>query len=546
LSEGGGRLLEAYFFPPNIKNEPFGTAVVHFRRLPGLNFEHSRLGTHVNVPFNGHVENDELNAVAGDLKWSSNNSTFYLTASFLRHVMAVILADAIGSGVDPRHLSITWSYPRAFSDTQVNNLRNLWQSVLDVFADKGLALPRPSERDESLAVLYHFFNAAQANPAGRPTVIIDVGGATADIAVYGEARTHVLDSVMLGGRNLTGRREQGTSAEQLANPFVRAFVRWAEAHQLDQYPVEAAAVAKYLADKQDHLAFSYLLGTRWFRTNGHRFSGETVFHRFQGIVLYFYGALFHYVGLAMRELTGRLMREQAMVPYTVTLAGNGSRYMDWLSDISRMPVDSPFKSILGNVLLRAAGAADEAPRPKIQLSETPKHEVALGLVAAVPVELHDAASQTPLIGEAVSVSLCGGAREATLTAAERLGEGDQIEAGDVAALRWTGEELEIGRFHDSLLGEAGTMRARGPQWPKTVTWLQEQLRGMSPHDLQEAAKGRLFYLASANQGFRSSLFVLEAATVLDHLLQDLGGVAAGQGAVGARAGGGTPTAGGSR
>ena len=54
-----------------------------------------RIGVRVNIPFNGHVESDEQNRVVGDLKWSTDSNRHFLSASFLRHQLSVILAQAV-------------------------------------------------------------------------------------------------------------------------------------------------------------------------------------------------------------------------------------------------------------------------------------------------------------------------------------------------------------------------------------------------------------------------------------------------------------------
>jgi hypothetical protein len=523
LSNNTQRLLDAFFFPQELDAGPFGTAVVQFRRLPNLHFQQSRLGLHVNVPFKGHVENDDENAVVGDLKWSAEPNTSYLTESFLRHVLSTVLVDALANGVDPAKLRISWSYPRAFTRSQVEQLRNLWKNVLDAFKSRGLAVNRDlREIDESRAALQHFFDAAQAHPSGRPTVIVDVGGGT-DLAIYGNSQAYVLDSVMMGGRNLTGPRMQGATRSGLSNPYVHAFVRWAESRQLDRYPIEHAAVTKYLRDGQDHLAFTYLVGTDWFREQGHYFSGHPDFHRFQGVVLYFFGALFHYVGLSVREVSLRT-GSATELPHQVMLAGNGSRYANWLTDLSADAPLSSFSEMLSRVLAAAAQASDGAQLPRIVRSKVPKQEVALGLVVRVTQPVgEDAVSTSPLIGE--SLRLRTGS--AMSHPAERFRSDDVITADDVASIDWAEGEMEIERFHRSFLSLSGPIKSHGPQWPNTLQWLQSQVNGLRRSDLQQDTKGRLAWLAAANKGYRSSVFILEAATVIDSLLKDVGGVEGG-------------------
>ncbi len=527
-------LLDAYFLPHEIRRAPFGTAVVHFNHLPTLDIMSEPIGVRVNIPFNGHVESDDQNRVVGDLKWSTDSNRHFLSASFLRHLLSVILAQAVQGGIRPSQVSVAWAHPRAFTPSQVAQMRSLWEQAAASLREHGVALgPIVEEIDESRAVLRHFFNAGLFGSAGATGAIIDVGGGTSDIAIYGRGATIALDSVMLGGRNLTGRRLQAATAAGQQNAFVRDFVEWSFAHQLSEpaYKVEAAAVRKYLEDGQDHLAFSYLLQTRWFRAHGQQFTGDDACHRFQAMVFYFFGALFYHVGLTLR---GDAIETESRVPYLVMLAGNGSQYLHWLTDLSPAPRGSAFHLALGRLLLSGLRATEDAVPPRVELTSEPKREVALGLVAAVQtVKLaEDKGAHDPVIGEAVRARLSSDAAPRALDATSRFAPHDLLQADQVASLVWTGSPMEIERFHDALQLETRSLARHGAHWNDIAARYRSFFGVLDAREIQNAARTRLQYLAQSGNGFRGSLFVLEASTVLDQMMLEL---FAGEAAVGAGA-----------
>jgi hypothetical protein len=327
---------------------------------------------------------------------------------------------------------------------------------------------------------------------------------------------------MLGGRNLTGRRLQAATSTALRNPFVRELIDWAMTHQLadPRYRVESEAVKKYLSDGQDHLAFSYLLQTRWFREHGQRFSGDPACHRFQAMVFYFFGALFYHLGLTLRSLGG----EADPVPHLVLLAGNGSQYLHWLTDLTPPRATSVFHASLGRLLLRGLDAPADAAVPRVQLTTEPKREVALGLVAAVPAGKlrEEGAALQPVVGEAITARLSSSGQPRMLDATSRFAAHDLLEPDHVASLAWMSSPMEIERFHHALQAETRDLAEHGAQWNDIASGYRRFFgETLDPRSIQHTARTRLQYLANSGNGFRGSLFILEAATVLDRMMSTL-------------------------
>lgn len=539
------RNIDAYFFPPALAPAPFGTAVVRQRHLPTFNVEEERLGLRVNVPFSGFVENDTRNRVTGDLKWSDAKESDapggasngqgsleqeFLVKSFLRHTLAVVFAEAAREGVKPANVAITYSYPRAFTQPQRSNLGKLWGSVHAWFvrrlgARAGAVAQGP---DESGAVLHYFYNAGILSKAGDVNVVIDVGGGTADVAMYGRNATLALDSVMLGGRNLTGARLRAGDSAQRENPFVARFVAWSEQHHLVDYRDEWGAVQKYRADQQDHLAFGYLLRSTWFEKHGGDFSKNAAFHAFQGVVLYFYGALFYYVGLSLRGIAAQRGEEvRTLVPSRIILAGNGSKYVDWLTGLvavtpGTLAVFAPFAQMLSRLLVAGMGLGADVRGPEVQVTPRPKLEVALGLVAEVkPSDLNEGgAERSPAVGERVRAAVGTGHELRAFDPTSRLAADEVFNPGSVASSMWVDGELEIERFHAAFQSAFRPLVEPGSPWITTGRRVGTLLGAFDRSEIKEHTVRLVDYLATRNGGFHGSVFLAEATTVLERMLDD--------------------------
>jgi hypothetical protein len=290
--------------------------------------------------------------------------------------------------------------------------------------------------------------------------------------------------------------------------------------------VEAEAVEKYLKDGQDHLAFSYLLQTRWFKEHGQRFSGDPACHRFQALVFYFFGALFYHLGLTLRSLPRGTATTDDRVPHLVMLAGNGSQYLHWLTDLTPPRAGTVFHAALGRLLLRGLDPASEAPLPRVQLTSEPKREVALGLVAAVPAGRlrEDGAALQPVIGEAITARFSSDVQPRPLQATSRFAAHDILEPDQVASLKWADAPMEIERFHEALHAEMRSLAEHGAQWTDIAIGYRGLLgEQLDSREIRNATRTRLQYLANSGNGFRGSLFVLEASTVLDRMMSSLFG-----------------------
>jgi hypothetical protein len=512
--------LAGYFFPPAVLAEPFGTAVVHVAGLPQLDLAREPAAVRVNVPFSGMVRNDgTTNRVTGDLKWSAEREAYFLSSAFLRHVVATVVAEGLRRGVQPGNISIVYSYPRSFSEDQVRSLEGQWRDVHETLQARGLGGVQVQRGlDESQSVLRHFFNAAQAGVLGAGNVIMDVGGGTTDLAAYGDGRTLLLDSVLLGGKNLTGPRQQAEGREGLTNPFVQALVRWAQANDLP--PAHRDVLEKYLAEGQVHLAFTFLVRTPWFRSGqASRFWVTPEFRAFQAMIFYFFAALFHYAGLAFRALPPVEGTEGPRLPESITLAGNGSQYLHWLSNLQPGAPGDAYRRALSDILLAAAGAPP-GPVVDVRVTAKPKEEVARGLVALVENRslTIDPLAAGPVLGERLTVQLRADGQPQPLEPFTRLGLADKFAPDRLATLRWPDGEMEGERFHALLLRACEGLLPLGGTWAELPDRYRAVFSGLGRVGLRNATTQKLQYRVEQAGGYRGSVFILEATVVLERMI----------------------------
>jgi hypothetical protein len=383
LTRVGGDLpfsTDSYFFPEKISPEPFNSAVVHLSAIPSYTgAAREPVGLRVNVPFAGWVKDDDLNRVADDLKWSTSDREEFLATVFLRNVASLALASAREAGVRPENVTFAYAYPRAFEADRLSDVQARWRGVLGT-SDGGMDAPgRPRlapPLDEGQSALRYFRNRKSVVLSGDASVIMDVGGGTTDLAVYERGTALVLDSLRWGGRDLVSSRVRQERSNGFTNPFVRAFADWAELNGLPGSQKEP--LQKFRKEGLDALALGYLLRTPWYRGDGAlRFRETPEYGAFRGVVLYFFAAAFYHTGLLLRAL-------DAAHPHlrldAVVLAGNGSRFLEWLQREWGEAVSNPFRDVLLSVLESARGV-QQARAPRVVPSIAPKHEVALGLVA---------------------------------------------------------------------------------------------------------------------------------------------------------------------
>jgi hypothetical protein len=465
------------------------------------------------------VKDDERNRVADDLKWSANDREEFLASVFLRNIAALALASAREAGVRPQNVTFAYAYPRAFEADRLSDLQARWRGVLGTAQEAGGATGRPrlaTPLDEGQSALQYFLGRKAVAVTGDASVIMDVGGGTSDLAAYARGTALALDSLRWGGRDLVSSRVRQGGVIGFTNPFVRAFTEWAEQNGLPGSQLEP--LRKFRKEGHDALALGYLLCSPWYRGDGAlRFRESPEYGAFRGLVLYFFAAAFHYTGLLLRALdaTDPDLRLDAVV-----LAGNGSRFLEWLQREWGETVPNPFRDVLLDVLSKARGRPQAKP-PRVVQSPAPKHEVALGLVANSDDATKLVLAQTArgsVVGERVRITRPGG-EPTVYTETSRIASHLKASGDTISGIRWESGAMEIDRFHQALAAAARErLSTVGGPWSAFPDRLEQALGEMGREGIQQATRVRLEMLLRETRGVPGSLFIVESAAVLDHLM----------------------------
>ena len=136
------------------------------------------------VYFQIAIKEWEIESLKSNLKWADNTQDRQLIWIFLEQLLIMIAAEARAAGVN--NLEMQWSYPSAFSEPRRRNFSTFWKTrvrSLDVAQSVGI---EPEEGvTESVAACRYFVQEHGATiAADEPTVFIDIGGGTTDIAVW--------------------------------------------------------------------------------------------------------------------------------------------------------------------------------------------------------------------------------------------------------------------------------------------------------------------------------------------------------------------------
>ncbi len=495
--------LNSFFFTSRLSGKPFGTAIVCSKGYHSLPEKERAVGTKLSVPILRQLTAPGNNDIWGDLKWSAEVGAMDRTKGFLSHLMATVCSAAMAQGVSRHNLTFYWSYPRAFSATQVPTLAGVWEFLGRTYGCN----VAPMGIHESEAALAFFASRGQAGTmAKEPTILLDVGGGTADLAAYGGGDgggVLFYDSLLFGGRNLIGR----LVGNEL-NPFVSAFVEWAcdaQGGHLDV--VQRDAVEAYRRFNQEHLALGYLFSLSWFEQRGHEFAIRQEHRYMERIVLYFWSALFYYMGIWARK------EPKLMETSSIILCGNGSRFLDWLTGFSATQPKTSYEDVFRRMFHVAAGSDTLADTPRINQSRFPKLEVVYGLVHQGPggTNTPQARHLGPLAGEALELS----------TADQKWAPTDSMNKeftlSDLGSLTVADGPQEVDRFHEEFLRALDPL-SDDKHWAKGQSALREILERLDGKRVSQKAHFRLEQLVRERGGYKTSFFILEVGIVVEELL----------------------------
>ena len=312
-----------------------------------------------------------------NLKWSIDESERSHIATFLKQVLLSIMTEARCCGVNK--ISLRYSYPSSFSTKMKNDLTNFWSAIVGIGTSTGFEIGLSHPEMESACICKYLVRERGSTAAApdRPQVVVDVGGGTADVAIWMENKLQIQTSLLLAGNILSS---------------------YAHKEKKFRENILAAIGGVTLNDKLfiDHTPAVMNILLQLYNERIKTAIDTTLKHvheirRARTIVFLLSSGIFYYIGMLLRNLA---CNGKEIHGCDIYLAGNGVRLFDWVSDKTNYTsLISIFKSGLNSSVTAHVDLKDAAIRinPVIDAKE----EVARGLVHDYP--LGSAAQQAVMI-----------------------------------------------------------------------------------------------------------------------------------------------------
>jgi hypothetical protein len=342
----------------------------------------------------GGVGHEGLRA---NLKWHENDSDDQRAfRSYITQLLLSVSAEAVAAG--GRLKSVATAYPSVFPTYLYTSHQNEWRNLL-----KALGVEHKTPVPESAAVATYMVRQRGGNITSN-LISVDVGGSTADLAVWSRGTVHLTDSVRFAGEvvgNLVATdakiREVLTSAAAAMLPGGAAFVWEQQAFNGLIFNALLRAVAQ-----QEENTGSIRLAEAVYRGPGK--PGE----RLIAHVGYLFAALSYLAGLMVRRAGVRSQQ------YNLYFAGRGSEFLAWLDVLRRgasvgVPEaffaaalhtpDSPGGRGGGGTTVPANAAAREVSVSVHPPAEHAKLEVGKGLLLEPLQGVEPASERVSFLGE---------------------------------------------------------------------------------------------------------------------------------------------------
>jgi len=403
-----------FFIPARDQGVPFLTFFHHLPTAsdanPGPTVDVLKEGHILYVDHVGDRQRLDSGEVHHDLKWSKSSADRARTQAFLEQIVLQARAEAAAR----RASKIEWrySFPTSFSKGQKESIEETWKRLVDPKKLKA--------KSESLSTATYFLDAQNARLTDG-SICIDIGGASADVAVWQNGDLLLQTSILLASQEILLK----TIAAE-AGAYQSVF----KSKDYDGIVENKGSVQDTITDLEELLV---LQGDE-FLENLHVLSGEGPILRLRQRIALGVCGIFYYAGLLIRHLVNQGMFDptEEGLP-DVYFGGNGSKLLHWMAQGTFRSGDSLASGLFKKVLMEASDIRSQSTEMPFTVHLTPddrvKHEVAYGLVSDRNLSV---SGESPVIaGEAFSegrTSDKSGTWESPLTA-ELLSNGIDMEGG---------------------------------------------------------------------------------------------------------------------
>ena len=320
------------------------------------------------------------------LKWKRDKSS--KSRLFIGDLCLRISALAAKSGVS----KIKWivSYPNAFSEGDLELLKNSWSDVLEdlnnttglthVLSDKNKKR-KSFLIQEGIAVGNFYVN--KQNGLKTSAITIDMGGGTSDISIWCEQEIIHHCSIRIAGHHLLNDviyRLSDTDKKAILSSIFKKNSR-----NLLRYFFDDEEKFRSLSFEQFNFRFERclkLVGIDWLRRNYENIDNDDVFYDIRRLILMGISGIYYYVGICLKALNNSGDYKEQQIP-RVFIAGNASKLYHWLDNTGTFSSGSPAERHLNAMMLKGSKFEKTELNEQYgitELSSDPKDEVAHGLL----------------------------------------------------------------------------------------------------------------------------------------------------------------------
>ena len=376
------------------------------------------------------------NRIDANLKWKDDDIGRRKVAAYVKQICIQSVAEAAIRGVDK--LNWNFSFPTAFSKEQQFAFKATCQdAVAEACRNTCFEIPESTivPWPESKASAYYFNKLGKSDTNfSDGAICLDIGAGTTDISIISGQPGRIVyhTSIQFAGR-------------YLFLPIYRQYSLFNQNMPNTDGVDEEQQQAIIDADMREH-SEDYLKNLK-------NITGREEVKQVLQLSQLAMAGIFYYLGNVLALLHEQGIYREDHVP-DIFVGGNGSRIFTWLTG-GIFDTANPFMEVLKHAIIASSGLSPDS-RFRIQLSDSPKIEVACGMIETRPhndSEFYDEKRQ--------SMDLFGKAVDEYTAASVIVGESCRIQekdwdkdtlisAQDISNGVWVESMDELDRFLDAF------------------------------------------------------------------------------------------------
>ncbi len=266
------------------------------------------------------------NKFVTNLKWAAIGNAE--TKLYIQEIIRLCVLHALSQGCSKENIEFLYFYPLAMNHDTYNNVKDAWEEGCKAY---GLKADAARSMTESLAPYY----AAPKQDASC-VVSIDIGGGSVDAVVYKDREAQYAFSALFGcdvlwggGKNLASNDKSNPIYVNI-KPEMAKVVCSDDLHTIHQTMTEAHSEA----------SSSEIMNFWLSNDNVFKVSEQLRLEKYKPVYVgHFYSVLYH---------VAQTMKVKGIeIPAEITLSGNGSTYLNYISAFLPKIAKAAFKDVYG-------------------------------------------------------------------------------------------------------------------------------------------------------------------------------------------------------